>query len=271
MTEPPAAAPGTPDEIKACCAAIYESDWARLLLGESYHPGGLGLTRRIGELIALGPDDRVLDVAAGKGASAVAIAQAFGCRVLGVDLGAANVAAAREAASEAGVAELVAFEIGDAERLDLEDESFDAILCECAFCTFPDKAAAAAEFVRVLRPGGRIGFSDVTREGDLAPDLETLFAWVACITDARPAGDYQAFLAEAGFAELAVEPHDDTLKKLVRDTRLKLLGVELAAKLGRVTLPAGDLQQGKRMAKAAADAVGAGKLGYSVVTGRLPA
>ena len=269
MTEA-AAPPTTAEEIKSCCAALYESDWARLLLGDSYHPGGVALTRRIGELIALTPQDRVLDVASGPGASAIEIARTFGCHVVGIDLSAANVADAQAAAAEAGVAELTEFRVGDAERLPLDDASFDAILCECAFCTFPDKATAAAEFTRVLRPGGRLGFSDVTRRGELPSELESLLAWVACITDARPAGDYVALLEAAGVADLAIEPRDDTLKKLVRDTRLKLLSVEIMAKLGKVDLEVADVREGKRIAKAAADAVGAGKLGYTVITGRRP-
>jgi arsenite methyltransferase len=59
------------DEVKACCAALYESDWARLLLGDSLHPGGLALTERLGSLLGLGPGDRVLDVACGPGTSAL--------------------------------------------------------------------------------------------------------------------------------------------------------------------------------------------------------
>ena len=54
----------------------------------------------------------------------------------------------------------VRFHLGDAERLPLPDNTFDALVCECAFCTFPDKATAAAEFARVLRPGGRVGIAD---------------------------------------------------------------------------------------------------------------
>ena len=42
---------------------------------------------------------------------------------------------------------------------------FDAIICECAFCTSPDKPAAAAEFARVIRRGGRVGLSNLTRIG----------------------------------------------------------------------------------------------------------
>ncbi len=78
------------DEVKACCAAAYASDWARHLLGESFHPGGLLLTKRLGTLLDLGPGKHLLDVAAGKGASAIFLAQQFGCEVNGVEYGMAS-------------------------------------------------------------------------------------------------------------------------------------------------------------------------------------
>src|SRR5712692_8556649 len=73
------------DEVKACCAAAYASDWARHLLGELFHPGGLALTKRLGTLLDLGRGKRLLDVAAGKGASAIFLGQQCGCEVIGVE------------------------------------------------------------------------------------------------------------------------------------------------------------------------------------------
>ena len=67
------------EDIKACCALLYESDWAKLLLGHSFHPGGLALTHRVGTLLGLKPDMRLLDVAAGQGSSAIYLARQFGC------------------------------------------------------------------------------------------------------------------------------------------------------------------------------------------------
>jgi cyclopropane fatty-acyl-phospholipid synthase-like methyltransferase len=86
--------PDDAQTLKRCCAQLYESDLARFLLGDSFHPGGLALTRRLGELLHLGPQSRVLDVACGKGASAVFVAEHFGCEVVGVDYSDQNVAQA---------------------------------------------------------------------------------------------------------------------------------------------------------------------------------
>lgn len=175
-----------PETIKACCVALYDSDWAALILGDSFHPGGLQLTERLGELLELGPGERVLDVASGVGTSAIFLAQRFGCRVVGVDFALKNIAQARANTEEAGLDHLVRFEQADAEQLPFEDSSFDALISECAFCTFPSKEAAAGQFARVLRPGGRIGLSDLTRSGTLPPDLDTLMAWVACVEMPSP-------------------------------------------------------------------------------------
>ena len=268
MTEPTSG--GAAADVKSCCAVLYASDWARLLLGDSVHPGGLALTTRLGELMGLGPDDRVLDVAAGRGTSALHLARHFGCSVVGVDLAAANVAAANVAAEAAGLADRVHFQVGDAERLPVEDGAFTAALCECAFCTFPDKPTAAAELARVLAPGGRLGLSDLTRRGELAPELQGLLAWVACIADARPVDEYVGYLTGAGFEAPTVECHDQALAEMVSGIRQKLLGAQVMANIGKLSLPGVDWEQPSAMARVAAEAVKAGRLGYAAVVAVRP-
>jgi len=252
--------------VKACCATAYESGFARLLLGDSFHPGGLELTERLGRLLKLGPPDHVLDVAAGKGESAIFLARTFGCSVTGIDLSAANAAEATSRAAAAGVADRVSFVQDDAERLSFPDGAFDALLCECAFCTFPDKPAAAAEFHRVLRPGGRAGLSDLTRDGPLPQELESLLAWIACIADARSVAEYAAYLESAGFRGAVIEQHDQALRQMVRDVEGRLLGAELMTKLKKLDVAGADFEQAKSLARAASAAVRAGLLGYAVIT-----
>jgi ubiquinone/menaquinone biosynthesis C-methylase UbiE len=265
-------ATGEAVELKSCCASLYESDLARLLLGDSFHPGGLALTGRLGELLQLRPGQRVLDVASGKGTTAIYLAQRFDCEVVGVDYGTEAVKEATARAGAAGVSHLVSFEQGDAEGLRFSPRSFDAVICECAFCTFPNKEAAAREWARVLRPGGRVGLSDLARSGPLPPELEGLLAWIACIADARPIAEYVVVLQGAGLAIGQVEPHNAALEEMVRDVRTKLLGAELLSKLKKIELPPGiDLAEGKSLVRHAAEAVRAGKLGYVVIVGAKPA
>lgn len=164
--------------LKSCCAGAYESQFARMLLGDPFHPGGLDVTRRLGDLLDLRPGRRVLDLASGRGESAIFLAKEFGCEVVGIDFGIRNVEEATARAAEAKVEHLVTFIEGDAERTSFPDASFDRVICECAFCTFPDKPAAAREMGRVLRDGGRIGISDLTRTGPLPADLNGLISWI---------------------------------------------------------------------------------------------
>lgn len=255
----------TNEEIKACCAAVYESDWARLLLGDSFHPGGLALTGQLGALAGLESGQRVLDVASGSGASAIYLSDQFGCEVVGIDYSRSSVTAANAAASEAGLADQVRFESGDAERLPFEDNSFDAIICECAFCTFPDKPTAASEFFRVLQSGGRLGLSDITRNGPLPAELETLFAWISCFADAQPIERYVGYLESAGLIVDHIQNRDEALIQTTIDVQSKLFGAEMLVKLNKIDLPGIDLRQARRVARSASQAIADGKLGYALI------
>jgi arsenite methyltransferase len=252
--------------IKQCCARLYESEIVSQLLGDSFHPGGVALTLHLGTMLQLAPQSLVLDAAAGKGASAMVLAGRFRCGVIGIDLSAPNVAHAAAEADRLEVADLVRFEVGDAEHLPLADESVDAIICECAFCTFPDKARAAREFARVLKPGGRIGLSDITRAPGPPGELEDLMAWIACLADALPVDEYGALMTGAGLAVTAVERHDEALRGLVSNIRARLFAVDVLAGLKKIERPSFDLQAAARMARQALAAIDEGRLGYAILT-----
>ncbi len=254
-----------PSTVKQCCAAAYDSDVARILLGGSFHPGGLKLTERLGEILDLTPRSQLLDVAAGRGASAFFLTERFGCEVVGIDYSRKNVEAGNEEARAKRLDGKVTFQWADAERLPFPDASFDAVICECAFCTFPDKQAAAREFNRVLRPGGRVGLSDLTRDGVLAPELEGLTSWIACIADAQPLSEYAALLSSAAFIVSATERHDGALAAFVSQVRIRLLAAEVMVRLQKLVLPGLDFEAAKTIARHALGAVRQGNLGYAII------
>lgn len=259
-----------PAEVKQCCARLYESDVAKLLLGDCFHPGGLKLTERLGQLLQLAPRRRVLDVASGKGTSAIFLAERFGCEVVGVDFSDQNVKAANQEAAGKGLSTRVRFERADAELLPMPDRSFDALICECAFCTFPNKATAAGEFVRVLRAGGHVGLSDLTRAPVLPKGLDDLLAWVVCVADAQPVESYAATLRDAGLMIEHVEAHDESLGELVRRVRAKLLGAEIMVGLKKVDLPGVDFSAANQMVRNVEVAIQKKQLGYAIITGVKP-
>jgi arsenite methyltransferase len=271
-TKPAAEVPDlSPSALKHCCAAFYGSDVAKLLLGESFHPGGTPLTERLGEILGLTPQSRVLDVAAGKGTSAFFLATRFGCEVVGIDYSGRNVEAAEAAASAKSLSERVSFQWADAEQLPFSNNSFDAIICECAFCTFPNKQAAAHEFMRVLRPGGEVGLSDLTREGAVAPELDGLLPWIACIADAQTLSAYAALLSAAKLKVRVAEACDNVLTEFVNEIRTRLLAAEVMVRLQKLVLPGLDLETAKAIAKSALAAISEGKLGYAILAATKPA
>ena len=254
-----------PAEVKACCAAAYSGDAVALLLGESYHPGGLPLTRRLAAALDLRPGQRVIDVASGPGATARLLAAEYAVTVDGVELGEPAVQRARVAAAEAGLSGRVRFHRGDAERLPLPDAVADAVVCECALCTFPGKQAAAAEFARVLRPGGRAGITDITvTDGGLPEELTTLNAWVACIAGARPAPQYAELLAAAGLRVIREERHDDAIARMIGqiEGRVRLLRMTAAGRLAAAGI---DTSAVLRYTALARQAVADGLIGYRLL------
>jgi arsenite methyltransferase len=260
-------APAGQERIKQCCARLYESDLAQMLLGESFHPGGLQLTEHLGILLGLNAESHLLDVASGKGTSSIFLGERFGCRVCGIDYSAQNVDQATAAAAAKGLTSRVRFQQADAERLPADDGAFDAVICECAFCTFPDKRAAAREFARVLRPGGSVGLSDLTRVSQLPQELNGLLAWLACIADAQSLESYVGHLVEAGLHVTQTETHNDALTEMVQQVRIKLLGIEVMKGLKKIELPDLDLAGAKSMAQSALQAIAQDQLGYAIVCG----
>jgi arsenite methyltransferase len=249
-------------DVKQCCADAYASGAARFLLGDTFHPGGAALTRQLARALRLGPGDVVADVASGPGTSALLLARETGCDIVGIDLSVALVESAERAAAEAGLDGRVRFVVGDAEALPLGDESVDGVLCECAFCTFPEKGAAAAELARVLRPGSRLALSDVTADhGRLGSEVNGLAAHVACLAGAAPLEETARLLDDAGLAVERCERHDGALAALLDRVEARLRLVRPAAR----DLP---VDRALELLTAARSALGEGALGYGAVVAR---
>lgn len=250
---------GTTQSVKACCARAYASDAARYLLGEMFHPGGNALTDELARALDVAAGQIVVDIASGPGTSAHLVAASTGCTVVGIDIVPAS--AAQSANLHGGVGR-VRFVCGDAEALPLTHASVDGVLCECAFCLFPDKRAAAREIARVLRPGARLALSDVTGDpARLPPVLRSLDAHVACLAEALPLDSIAAYLTEAGLTVQRIHRRDDVVVPL-----LERIGARLrVARLVGGTPLAGASERAEQLLAAAWDAFRAGSIGYGVV------
>jgi ubiquinone/menaquinone biosynthesis C-methylase UbiE len=121
------------------------------------------------EALAAKPGDTVLELAAGPGDTGFAVAARLGDggRLISSDFSPAMVEVARRRSQELGLGN-VEHRVLDAERLDLEDDSVDRVVCRFGYMLMPGPAAALAETRRVLRPGGRLALA-VWREAPRNP------------------------------------------------------------------------------------------------------
>ena len=113
--------------------------------------------------LQLAPGKALLDVACGTGGLAMRIATLTGCSITGVDAHKDAIAAATSLASQRGLADRAQFQLADASaRLPFPDASFDAITCIDAINHLPNRPALIAEWARLLKPGGRLLFTNPT-------------------------------------------------------------------------------------------------------------
>jgi O-methyltransferase/aklanonic acid methyltransferase len=145
----------TPEDVNADIAGIFSRAATTY---DAVIPFFETFARYLVDEAAPQPGQRVLDVACGLGACLRAAAHEVGSSgyVLGVDFSSAMIDLARQQLDGRGLSPgSVDVRVGDAEHLDLPDESFDVVVCGFGVFFFPDPTAALSEFWRVLRGGGR--------------------------------------------------------------------------------------------------------------------
>ncbi len=257
------------DRVKSCCAGFYELPLIEMLLGNELHPGGPALTRTLASAALVGRESMVLDVACGRGESARVLAAHFGCHVVGVDYSSDNSACANALTVEAALSDQIRFVQGDAERLPFATGSFDVVICECSLCIFPNLAIALEEFRRVLRPGGRLGISDVVLNAPVPVSLQGLFGHVLCISGALSFEGYRDALASAGFSSMRSRDASGALKDMIARIERRVRTTEHLLDAGHfefqdgLSVPRSSIAEAEHFVKA-------GGVGYVLISARRP-
>jgi SAM-dependent methyltransferase len=199
----------------SCCAsetdavnfgdALYDAE-QRGELPEAAARASLGCGNPI--LVAdLGEGETVLDLGSGGGIDMILSAKRVGATGLafGLDMTDEMLALGRRNAHEAGIRNAI-FLKGVIEQIPLPADSIDVVISNCVVNLSTDKPAVLTEIARVLRPGGRIGISDVVSEDRLSPEQRAeRGSYVGCIAGALSKGEYEAGLDAAGFEQVSVE------------------------------------------------------------------
>jgi arsenite methyltransferase len=151
--------------------------------------------------------ERVLDLGSGGGIDVLLSARRVGATgfVYGVDMTDEMLGLARANAVKAGATN-VEFLKGTIETVALPDASVDVVISNCVINLSTDKPAVIAEMFRLLRPGGRLGISDVVAEDHVSPTQRAeRGSYVGCIAGALSRAEYLTGLTAAGFVDASVE------------------------------------------------------------------
>jgi arsenite methyltransferase len=155
--------------------------------------------------------EAVLDLGSGGGLDVILSAKRVGPTgvVYGLDMTDEMLELAQRNAAEAGVTN-VHFLKGVIEEIPLPAASVDVVISNCVINLSTDKAAVLTEIARVLKPGGRVGVSDIVAEDHVSPEERgERGSYVGCIAGALSKGEYVAGLEAAGFEDVSVEfTHD---------------------------------------------------------------
>ncbi len=152
--------------------------------------------------------ERVLDLGSGGGIDVLLSAARVGPtgRAFGLDMTDEMLALARHNAREAQATN-VEFLKGYIEAIPLPSDSIDVVISNCVVNLAADKRAVFREIARVLRPGGRIGITDIVADDELAPaERAERGSYVGCIAGALSFSEFRAGLESAGMSEISLTP-----------------------------------------------------------------
>jgi arsenite methyltransferase len=173
----------------------------------------------------LHPGERVLDLGSGGGIDVLLSARRVGPtgRAFGLDMTDEMLALAQDNAAAAGATN-VEFLKGHIEAIPLPADSIDVVISNCVVNLAADKRAVFAEIARVLRPGGRIGISDIVAEDGLSPDERAeRGSYAGCIAGALSVSEFRDGLRAVGLTDVSITPShtvtDGMISAIIKATK----------------------------------------------------
>ncbi len=256
-------------QLKKSTVRFYEGSFLNSILRNVLHPGGLKLTEQLAVLADIDEKSTVLDIASGKGVSAIFLAKRFSCEVVGVDLSKDMIKKAANLAKTEMVSDRVAFEVADAEKLPFKTGAFDAILSECALCLFPTKKLALSEMYRVLKDGGKIALSDVTLD-QTRRELRDKLLFFSCTAGAESLGALRSLFEEVGFVEVTAIDASQVIVDLYKSLKRQSFLLKPLLKIVGSSHRCVNSKNMEEFGRTAEQLILEGKLGYCVLIGRKP-
>ena len=163
--------------------------------------------QRVAREIRVGASQTIGDLGCGRGGPGLWVARATGADLIGVDLFPAAVAEAKARADSFVEPGRARFEVGDLTELRFAAATFDAAMSIAVLWSIPRPEKALAEIARVLRPGGRIGISDIVAEDWLSPGQRAeRGSYAGCIAGALSVSEFREGLEAVGLTDVSITP-----------------------------------------------------------------
>ncbi len=202
------------------------------------HYGGLDANAALAELAHMKAGVKVADFCAGLGGPARYWAHLYDVEVTGIELNPSRIQGANELTRRVGLQDRVQVISGNVLDVPLADGSFDTVVSQEALLHVPDKFKALEEAFRILKPGGRLAFTDwVTHRPLSADEAEDMWRGIAAQT-LQSIDGYRAFLVQAGFRVVSTEDLTE-LWGTVLEERLAMYQ-KLRGETQRAGTPSGD-------------------------------
>ena len=177
------------------------------------HPGGLKATDKLAEELKLNSRTKVIDIACGKGTTAIYLAQRFGCQVVGIDISKDMIEEAKALAKKKKLDHLVTFQVGDAHALPFPDNKFDIALSQAMLILVEDKTKAIQEAMRVIKPNGTAGWIELSWKKpttDEFMDEVTNEMCAYCMENVNTFEAWETLFKDAGVKNIVV--HKNTME-----------------------------------------------------------
>lgn len=181
------------------------------------HFGGLAATDALARHAKINQSTHVLDLCCGLGGPARYLAYHHGCRVTGVDMNTDRLAGAVRLTERTKLQDRVLFHHANALQTGLADETFDVIISQEAFCHIPDKKTLIAECVRLLKPGGRIVYTDILARNSMTNEIRSRLENEMVFSELSTLEQYCHLLEEKSCQVVEVEDLSDDWAQILID------------------------------------------------------